>query len=114
KAVHLAARQMGEPAFPDAIWQRERQRMAASIREANTKPATLAGRAYAAAVYSGHPYWHEVTETTLERIGVQDMRQMSRLVEPCRAKVSIVGAVNRVQADALVATLLSRLPAAAS
>ena len=30
--------------------------MAASIREANTQPATLAGRAYAAAVYGGHPY----------------------------------------------------------
>jgi len=114
KAVHLAARQMGEPAFPEAIWQRERQRLAASIREANTRPATLAGRAYAAAVYSGHPYGHDTTEATLERISVQDMRQMYRLIEPCRAKVSIVGAVTRAQADAMAATLLSRLPAAAS
>jgi zinc protease len=112
KAVNLAARQMGEPAFPEAIWQRERQRMAASIREANTQPATLAGRAYGAAVYSGHPYGNEMTEATLERIGVQDMRQMYRLIEPCRAKVSIVGAVTRAQADVMVATLLSRLPAA--
>ena len=47
KAVQLAARQLGEPSFPEAIWQRERQRMAASIREANTRPATVAGRAYA-------------------------------------------------------------------
>jgi zinc protease len=31
----------------------------------------------------------------------------------CRAKVSIVGAVNRAQADALVAELLARLPPAA-
>lgn len=114
KAVNLAARQMGEPAFPQDIWQRERQRLAASIREANTQPATLAGRAYAAAVYGGHPYGHDMTEATLERIGVQDMRQMYRLIEPCRAKVSIVGAVTRAQADAMVTTLLSRLPAAAS
>jgi zinc protease len=114
KAVNLAARQMGEPAFPEAIWQRERQRMAASIREANTQPATLAGRAYAAAVYGSHPYGHDTTEATLERISVQDMKQMYRLVEPCRAKVSIVGAVTRAQADAMVATLLSRLPAATS
>ncbi|NPC57645.1 M16 family metallopeptidase [Caenimonas soli] len=114
KSIHLAARQMGEPAFPEAIWQRERHRLAASIREANTRPATLAGRAYAAAVYSGHPYGHEMTEATLERIGVQDMRNMYRLIEPCRAKVSIVGAVTRTQADAMVTSLLSRLPAAAS
>jgi zinc protease len=112
KAVHLAARQLGEPAFPEAIWQRERQRIAASIREANTRPATLAGRAYAAAVYGSHPYGHDMTEATLERISVQDMKQHYRLMEPCRAKVSIVGAVNRAQADAMVTALLARLPAA--
>jgi len=115
KAVQLAARQLGEPAFPEAIWQRERQRMAASIREANTRPATVAGRAYAKAVYGKHPYGYEMTEETLERIGVQDMRQMyQRLVSPCRAKVSLVGAVTRAEADALVTTLLSRLPSAAA
>ncbi|MBA3773737.1 MAG: insulinase family protein [Ramlibacter sp.] len=114
KAVQLAARQIGEPAFPDPIWQRERQRLAAAIREANTRPGTLAGRAYAAAVYGSHPYGHEMTEATLERISVQDMRQAYRLIEPCRAKVSIVGAVTRAQADALVTALLARLPAAAT
>jgi zinc protease len=112
KAVQLAARQLGEPAFPQEVWERERQRLAASIREANTRPATIAGRAYAAAVYGAHPYGYEMTEATLARITVEDMRQMYRLVEPCRAKVSIVGAVTRAQADAMAATLLSRLPSA--
>jgi zinc protease len=115
KAVQLAARQMGEPAFPETVWQRERQRIAASIRESNTRPGTVAGKAYAHAVYGRHPYGYETTEATLERIGVQDMRQMyQRLVAPCRAKVSVVGAVTRAQADALVTTLLSRLPAGAA
>ena len=111
KAVDLAARQLGEPAFPEAVWQRERQRFAALIRESNTRPGTIASRAYAAAVYGTHPYGYEMTEASLERISVPDMRQMYRLLEPCRAKVSIVGAVTRAQADAMVTTLLSRLPA---
>lgn len=115
KAAALAARQLGDPAFPDAIWQRERQRLAASIREANTRPATVAARAYAPAVYGPHPYGYDVTEESLARIGVQDMIQMyRRLIQPCRAKVSIVGAVTRAQADALVTTLLSRLPSDAA
>jgi zinc protease len=114
KAVQLAARQLGEPEFPEGVWQRERQRFAASIREADTRPATVAGKAYASAVYGDHPYGYDMTEETLGRIGVQDMRAMYRLVEPCRAKVSIVGAVTRAQADAIVTALLSRLPAAAS
>jgi zinc protease len=111
KAVQLGARQLGEPAFPDAIWQRERQRISASIREANTRPATAAAKAFAAAVYGSHPYGYDMTEESLQRIGVQDMAQMyRRLIQPCRAKVSIVGAVTRAQADALASTLLSRLP----
>lgn len=111
KAIQLAARQLGEPAFPDAVWQRERQRIAASIREANMRPATVAGRAFGPAVYGDHPYGYDMTEESLQRISVQDMMQMyRRLIQPCRAKVSIVGAVTRAQADALVTALLSRLP----
>jgi zinc protease len=113
KAAALGARQLGEPSFPDTVWQRERQRISASIREANTRPGTIAGRAFSQAVYSGHPYGFETTEESLSRISVQDMRGFYRIVQPCRAKVSVVGAVNRAQADQLATTLLSRLPAAA-
>jgi len=112
KAIALASRQLGEPAFPEAVWQRDRQRLVASLREANTRPATLAARAYNAAVYGTHPYGHDVTEESLARITVQDMRRMYALLEPCRAKVSVVGAVTRAQADAMVTALLARLPAA--
>jgi len=114
KAVALAARQLGEPSFPDDVWQRERQRLAAAVREANTKPGVVAGKAYAAAVYGDHPYAHEMTEETLAHISVADMKQHYQLLEPCRAKVSIVGALTRAQADALATALLSRLPAAAT
>ena len=111
KAAALGARQIGEPSFPDNVWQRERQRIAAAIREANTRPGTIAARAFSQAVYSGHPYGFETTEESLARISVQDMRNFYRTVQPCRAKVSVVGAVNRAQADQLARTLLSRLPA---
>jgi zinc protease len=82
------------------------------VREANTKPGTIAGKAYAAAVYGTHPYGYEMTEESLAHIDVPDMRQFYRLLEPCRAKVSIVGAVSREQADQIATQLLSRLPAA--
>jgi zinc protease len=112
RAAMLAARQIGEPSFPEPIWQRERERLAAAIREANTRPATVAGRAFSKGVYGAHPYGFEMTEATLARMGVADMRALhAQLITPCRAKVSIVGALDRAQADVLVAQLLSRLPA---
>ena len=115
KSVALAARQLGEPSFPQNVWLRDRQRMIASIKEANTRPATVAGRAFAASVYGGHPYGNEVTEGSLADIGTADMQALyARVVQPCRAVVTIVGAVTRAQADALVGQLLSRLPAASA
>jgi zinc protease len=115
KAVALAARQLGEPSFPQHVWLRDRQRMVASIKEANTRPATVAGRAFAASVYGGHPYGNEVTEGALASISIADMQALyARVIQPCRAVVTIVGAVTRAQADALVSQLLSRLPSASS
>ena len=110
KAVALAARQLGEPSFPDDIWQRNRQRINASIKEANTRPATLAGRAFASAVYGTHPYGNDVTETSLANISVGDMKAFyASAIAPCRAVVTLVGAVSRAQADDIVGQLLSRL-----
>lgn len=116
QAAQLAARQLGEPAFPPAIWQRERERLSAALKEADTRPATLAEHAFDAAVYGPHPYGFQMTPETLARIEVADMQALHRrLLLPCRAKVSIVGAVNRAQADELVTRLFARLaPAAAA
>ncbi len=112
RAVALASRQLGEPAFPEPIWKRERERTVAAIREADTRPATVARKAFAPAVYGAHPYGYETTEASLAAIGVADLRAFhARHLQPCRAKVSLVGAVSRAQADALVTQLLSRLPA---
>ena len=110
KATQLAARQLGAPAFPAPIWLRERERLNAALKEANTRPATLVERAFSAAVYGSHPYGYEMTESTLARIEVAHMKALySRLILPCRAKVSIVGAVSRAQADDMVRQLFSRL-----
>ena len=110
KAVALAARQIGEPSFLPAIWDRNRQRLVASLKEANTQPATLAARAFGAAVYGSHPYGFDVTPESLANITVQDMQALhARAILPCRATVTLVGAITRNQADAMVTSLLSRI-----
>lgn len=111
KAVALAARELAHPAFPDAVWQRERQRLQASLKEAYTRPGNVVGRAYSQAVYGQHPYGAEVTDATLANISVADMAAVHASgVVACRARVSMVGAVTRAQADDIATRLLSRLP----
>ena len=110
RVIALAARQLGAPAFPAAVWQREREQMIASIKESDTRPATIAAKAFAAAVYGDHPYGFRPTEASLSAIGVDDMRVLyQRAIRPCRAKVSVVGDVSREQADALVKGLFAQL-----
>ena len=111
QAVALAARQIAEPSYPEAVWMRERQRLQAALKESYTRPASVIGRAYAKAVYGQHPYGYEMTDATLARISVADLQAAHAAgVVACRARISMVGAVTRAQADALAARLLSRLP----
>jgi len=115
KAAALAARQLAEPMFAPDIWQREQSSLKASIKEANTRPATLVGRAFAKAVYGDHPYGFEATEATVDNITVADMAALhQRMVLPCRASVTLVGALDQPQADALVQQLFARLPQSTS
>lgn len=112
RAVALAAREIGEPSFPADVWQREREQINAALKEANTKPGTVSARAFSQAVYGTHPYGQETTAETLAKIDVETMRtRYAQLILPCRAKVSVVGAVTRAQADAIATRLLARLPA---
>lgn len=109
-AVALAARQLAAPAWPEKVWVRDRERMLASLKEAETRPGTLAGRTFEQAVYGNHPYGYQVTAKTLNAITVADMQRFYRQhVSACRAQVSLVGAVNREQADRIVGQLMAAL-----
>jgi zinc protease len=112
RAADLAARQITQPSYDDAVWQRERERWNAAIKEGNTRPAVVAGRAFSKAVFGSHPYGLRATEETLAQINPGLMQQyLARSVDACRAKVTLVGALDKAQADALVKRLLAKVPA---
>ncbi len=108
RAVALAAHQLAAPAWPEAVWQRDRERTLAALKEAGNRPATQAGRAFARAVYGNHPYGFEPDAASLNAITVADMRSFYRRhVAACRAQVSLVGAIDRAQADRIVEQLMA-------
>jgi zinc protease len=106
-AVALAARQLAAPAWPERIWQRDRERTIAALIEAENRPATHAARAFDAAVYGSHPYGADTTPATLNSISVADMRAYYRShMAACRAQVSLVGAIDRAEANRIVDQLM--------
>jgi zinc protease len=109
-AVALAARQLAAPAWPEKVWQRDRQRWLAAIKEAETRAGTVAGRAFAQAVYRSHPYGRDVNAATVGAITVADMRAFYRRhAAACRAQVSLVGAIDRPLAERIVDRLMAAL-----
>ncbi|GAB4398976.1 MAG: pitrilysin family protein [Rhodoferax sp.] len=109
-AAALAARTLAHPAFDATVWQRQRQTWIAALKESETRPATVAQRAFDAAVYGRHPYGQHPTPETLAHIEVQHLRQFyAQHLLPCRARVSVVGALDRARAQQLVHTLLAPL-----
>lgn len=111
RALALAARQMAHPAFPEAIWQRDRERWVASWREARTRPGTVVQERFDQAVFGAHPYGQRVTPETLGRIAVGDLQRWHQsALRTCRAVVSVVGDLDRAQATALVTQLLAHWP----
>lgn len=111
RAVQLAARQMAHPAYPEPVWARDREKIAGAIREALTRPGTVAQQRFAEAVYGGHPYGWRTSPESLQRIEVADFQRWhAQALRPCRAVVSVVGDVTRAQADALVTRLLALWP----
>ncbi|GAB4205717.1 MAG: pitrilysin family protein [Tibeticola sp.] len=112
RAAALAARQLAEPAFDAAVWARERARLSSDLREAATRPATVADQRFYPAIYGAHPYGQYATPESLAGIEVADLRAAhARGFAPCHARISIVGALDRAQAAALATQLLSRLDA---
>lgn len=110
RAVALAARQLAAPAWPEAVWRRDRERSIAALREAENRPGTLASRTFAQAVYGTHPYGRSATPESLRAIDVADMQRFrDRYVRACAAQVVLVGAIDRAGAGRIVDTLTAAL-----
>lgn len=107
-AVGLAARQLAAPAMDPGVWARERQRLEAAWREAQTRPDTWATRRFAEAVYRDHPYGREARPETWARMDTGAMLQFYRRhAATCHARVTLVGQTDRAAADRMIDRLLA-------
>ena len=114
-AVLLAARMLAQPAFPETILQRERVRAIAAIQEADTKPAVIADKMFAQALYGSHPYGTSPTVASVGSINRDDLVAFHRRYYVSDgAVIAIVGDASRAQADAMARQLTQRLPRAAA
>ena len=110
-ALNLMRQILSAPTFPAAPLARERTRTVAAIKELDTQPASVLAKRFAASVYPGHPYGVEATADSVERITREDVEAFYR-GNYCasRAVVSMVGDVDRAEAQRIADALTDSLP----
>jgi zinc protease len=116
KALDIMARVLQHPVFPEAILAREKIRLIAALKEAETKPESIAAKAFQQAVFGTHPYalLGSGEVDSVEKITVQDLNDFYRThYQAAHAVVAIMGDTTRAQAEAIAQQLTAQLPSSA-
>lgn len=110
-AIDILRAVLGSPAFSGDVFEREKARMVAALKDAMTRPDAIASKHFWAAMYPGHAYGVYAEPEKVADLKREDAVTFYRShFAANRAIVSIVGDVTRPQAEALAQHLTSGLP----
>ncbi|MDO8810809.1 MAG: pitrilysin family protein [Gallionella sp.] len=112
KALDIMARVLQRPLFPEAILAREKVRVIAALKEAETKPENIADKAFQKAIYGAHPYALPVSGEVagVEKITAQDLAGFYRAhYRASAAVVAIMGDITRAEAELIAQQLTEKL-----
>ena len=105
------------PQFPAGVLEREKARIIANLKEADTRPDTIASRNFSRAIYPQHPYGLRASGevATVAKLAREDLAAFHGAhytVE--RGVISITGDVSREEAAAIAEALTAGLPSASA
>ncbi|HSD62086.1 MAG TPA: pitrilysin family protein [Burkholderiales bacterium] len=113
QALDTFSRVLLKPTFPEAVVEREKARTIAAIKESDTKPETIADRAFERLLYGSHPY----ALRSSGEVGTVGALKRQHLVDFYQARysrrdavVAIMGDVTRPEAEAIAESLTAGLP----
>ena len=113
-ALNILRDVLQQPRFDAAILEREKTRTIAGLKEAMTRPDSIAGKAFWEAMYPDHPYGRQATPESVASLNRTDLLEFHRrLYTAGNASISLVGQLNRQQAEKIAEGLSSALPAGA-
>lgn len=117
QALDTLARMLHQPDFPDSMLQREKARVIAALKEADTQPASIADKAFDRALYGAHPY-ALVAAGEVEAVAAlqrQDLVEFHRSHYGAEnAVIALIGDVSRAEAEAIARQLSAGLPRTAA
>ncbi len=110
-ALTILAKLLQQPLFPDAVLAREKARMIAALKEAETKPESIAARAFGKAVFGPHPYGRTIEVADVEKIQRADLVEYYQQHFGAKnAVVALMGDATRKEAEEIAQQLTANLP----
>ncbi|HEY4370705.1 MAG TPA: pitrilysin family protein [Burkholderiales bacterium] len=114
-ALKLFAGILQTPTFPENVLAREKDRSIAALKEDETKPESIASRAFDKALYGTHPYGLDPTEQSVAAISRADIEAFYNANYTARrAVVTMIGDISRAEAETIADQLTANLPAGAT
>jgi zinc protease len=113
QALGILRRVLSHPEFSEKVLEREKVRIIAGLKEADTKPDTIAARTFSRMVYPSHPYGLRSSGevATVAKIRREDLVAFHRQHYTAEhAVVALMGDVSRQEAAAIAEALTAELP----
>lgn len=99
------------PRFEAAIFEREKARTIAGLKEAMTRPDSIAGKAFWAAMYPDHPYGRAATPESVAVLTRDDLAGYhATYYTAANASITLVGDISRAEAEKIAEAIAAGLP----
>lgn len=114
KALEIMGRVLQRPLFPETVLAREKTRLIAALKEAETRPESIAAKAFSKDVFGAHPYGlpssgEVATVEKLQRVDLENFYFTHYAAKG--AVVALMGDISRAEAEAIAQNLTESLPA---
>lgn len=110
-ALDILKTVLHKPLFDAAIFEREKARTIAGLKEAMTRPDSIAGKAFWAAMYPNHPYGRQATPESVAALNRDDLVAFhARYYNAANASITLVGDLSRQEAEKMAEAIAAGLP----
>ena len=99
------------PRFEAAVFEREKARTVAGLKEAMTRPDSIAGKAFWAAMYPDHPYGRTATPESVAALTRDELvAYHARYYTAANASITLVGDISSGEAKKIAEAIAAVLP----
>ena len=113
KALEVFNKILHKPDFPQTVLDREKTRIVAGLKEAETQPESISSKAFMKALYGAHPYGLDESGEidTVNGLKREDLRAFYQAYYTAKsATIALIGDMTEAQARDIADTLSGQLP----